>query len=86
MPFENLWLIRALVARLREPDMGAQRRFMAVACVALVLFLIGALTYLLRQPNDSALESAALRVFAAMGALIAVLVTAAVYVGRRHRP
>lgn len=86
MPFENLWLIRALIARLREPGMRAQRRFVAAACLALLLFLAGALTYLLRQPNDAALERAALRVFAAMGALIAVLVVAAVYVRKRRRP
>ena len=80
---DNWWIIRALVVRLSRPDMKTQRRFVALVGLVLALFLVGACVYLFRQPDDDALEAAALKVFAAAGALIAVLVCLAVVVRRR---
>lgn len=79
----NYWIIRALVARLREPGMRAQRRFVVGAGFVLALFFIGAVIYLLRQPTHDAMEQAALSVFAAVGVLLVVLILAAVYVRKR---
>jgi predicted permease len=83
MPIYNLWIIRALIVRLRQPDMRRQRRFVIAASLLMTLFVIGALTYLFRQPTEDAMEQAALRVFAAMGILIAILIGAAVVVRKR---
>ena len=83
MPINNVWLIRALVRRLRQPGMRPQRRFVIAVSFLLILFFIGAVIYLFRQPTDDAMERAALRVFAAMGILIAVVITAAVVVRKR---
>jgi heme O synthase-like polyprenyltransferase len=85
MPIFNGWIIRALAVRLRQPEMGPQRRFMLVVALVLALFLIGALWYLFQQPDDNALERAAIKVFAAMGVLIALLITAAVIVGKKTK-
>lgn len=63
--------------------MKSQRRFVLIAAVVLALFLCGALLYLFRQPTNDAMESAALKVFAAFGVLIAVLITLAVLVRRK---
>ena len=63
--------------------MKTQRRFVALVGLVLALFVAGACVYLFRQPDDAALESAALKVFAAMGALIAVAVCLAVVVRRK---
>jgi hypothetical protein len=83
MPLENWWLIRALAVRLSRPDMKTQRRFVALAALVLALFLAGACVYLFRQPDENALEAAALKVFAAAGALVAVLIALAVVVRKR---
>src|SRR3712207_954847 len=83
MPVFNAWIIRALAVRLREPGMRAQRRFTAAAGLVLASFVVGAAFYLFTRPTEDALESAALRVFAAAGLLIAVLVAAAVVVRKR---
>lgn len=66
--------------------MKTQRRFVALAALALALFLAGACVYLFRQPDENALEAAALKVFAAAGVLIAVLVGLAVAVRKRTGP
>lgn len=79
----NNWVIRALAARLRQPGMRTQRRFVAAAGLVSGLFLIGAVVYLFRQPTHDAMERAALKVFAVMGVLIAILIAAAVFVRRR---
>jgi len=83
MPIYNLWIIRALIVRLRQPGMRRQRRFVIAASLLMTLFVIGALTYLFRQPTEDAMEQAALKVFAMMGILIAILIGAAVVVRRR---
>jgi uncharacterized membrane protein len=83
MPIFNSWLIRALAVRLRQPGMRPQRRFLVVVSVLLVLFLIGAVIYLFRQPTEDAFEQAALKVFAVLGIFIAILIAAAVVVRRR---
>ena len=85
MPIFNGWIIRALAVRLREPEMGPQRRFMLVVALVLALFLVGAFWYLFQQPDDNALERAAIKVFAAMGVLIALIITAAVTVGKKTK-
>jgi hypothetical protein len=87
MPIFNGWIIRALAVRLRQPEMGPQRRFLLVVALVLGLFLIGALWYIFQQPTDTdiALERAAIRVFAAMGVLIAIIITAAVIVGKKTK-
>ncbi|HYG80272.1 MAG TPA: hypothetical protein VD861_07795 [Pyrinomonadaceae bacterium] len=79
----NNWVIRALAARLRQPGMRTQRRFVAAAGLVLGLFLIGAVVYLFRQPTHDAMERAALKVFAAVGVLILLLIVAAVFVRKR---
>ena len=87
MPIFNGWIVRALAVRLRQPEMGPQRRFLLVVALVLALFLIGALWYLFQQPTntDEALERAAIKVFAAMGVLIALLMVAAVIVGKKTK-
>jgi hypothetical protein len=86
MPTFNGWLIGALAARLRQPGMSAQRRFMIVVCLVLALFLAAAVTFLWRQETEAALEAAALKVFAATGALIVGIISAAVVVRKRRGP
>lgn len=83
MPFDNWWIIRALAVRLSQPGMKTQRRFVALVALVLALFLAGACVYLFRQPDENALEAAALKVFAAAGALIAVLICLAVAVRKK---
>ena len=83
MPIYNLWIIRALIVRLRQPDMRRQRHFVIAASLLMTLFVIGALVYLFRQPTEDAMEQAALKVFAVMGILIAILIGAAVVVRKR---
>lgn len=85
MPISNGWIIRALAVRLRQPGMRPQGRFMVAVSLIMALFVIGALIYLFRQPTEDAMERAALRVFAVMGLLIAVLIAAAVVVRKRTR-
>ena len=79
----NGWIIRALAARLRQPGMRPQRRFLAAAGLLMALFVTGAVIYLFRQPTEGALEGAALKVFAAMGVFIAIAIAAAVVVRKR---
>jgi hypothetical protein len=83
MPIYNGWILRALAARLRQPGMQTQRRFMVVVSFLLALFVVGALFHLFRQPTEDALERAAIQVFAAFGILIAVMIAAAVVVRKR---
>jgi hypothetical protein len=83
MPISNGWIIRALAERLRQPGMRTQRRFVVAVGLLLVLFVIGAVIYLFRQPTNDAMEQAALKVFAAMGVLIAIVIAAAVVVRKR---
>ena len=83
MPIANGWIIRALAVRLSRPDMKTQRRFVALVGLLLALFVAAAVVYLFRQPDDDALEAAALKVFAAMGVLIAAIISLAVVVRRR---
>lgn len=83
MPVVNGWIIRALAARLRQPGMRPQRRFLAVAAFVLAVFVTSSAVYLFRQPTEDATERAALKVFALMGVLIAALIIAAVVVRRR---
>ena len=83
MPISNGWIIRVLAARLRQPGMRPQRRFLAVVSLLLALFVTGALVYLFRQPTNDAMEQAALRVFALMGIFIAILIAAAVVIRKR---
>ena len=85
MPISSIRMIRALVARLRQPGMRTQRRFMVAVSLLLTLFLIGALIYLFRQPTDDAMERAALKVFAVAGVLIGGVIAAAVVVRKRTR-
>jgi Na+/proline symporter len=79
----NAWIIREVAARLRQPGMKTQRRFVLIVALVLALFLCGALLYLFRQPTNDAMESAALKVFAAFGALIAILISLAVLVRKK---
>ncbi|HWT03061.1 MAG TPA: hypothetical protein VN256_22615 [Pyrinomonadaceae bacterium] len=81
----NNWIIRALVARLRQPGMRTQRRFVAATGLVLALFATGAAIYLFRQPTNDAMERAAIKVFAAMGVLILILIAAAVFIRKRTR-
>lgn len=81
----NGWLIRELITRLRQPGMKTARRFVLISGVALAIFLAGAVFYILRQPTEDALETAALKVFAAMGLLIFVLIGLAIFVRKRTR-
>lgn len=83
MPVFNGWIIRALILRLRQPDMKPQRLFMLITATVLSIFVGGASVYLFRQPTEDALESAALKVFAAMGVLCAILISVAVVIRRR---
>jgi flagellar biogenesis protein FliO len=83
MPISNGWIIRELVVRLRQPGMQPQRRFMVAVSLLMVLFVIGAVIYLFRQPTDDAMEQAAIKVFAVMGILIAIVIAAAVVVRKR---
>ena len=79
----NNWVIRALAARLRQPGMRPQRRFMmVVVCLTAILFA-GALVYLFRQPTEEAMETAAIKVFALAGVFIAVVIGAAIIVRKR---
>ena len=79
----NGWLIGALIRRLRQPGMRAQRRFVLITIVALAIFLAGAIFYIFRQPTEDALEMAALKVFAVFGLLIAILICVAIFIRRR---
>lgn len=83
MPIFNGWLIRALILRLRQPGMRPQRLSLLVMFIVLAVFIGGALFYLFQQPTEDALESAALKVFAAMGVLCAFLIFAAVVIRRK---
>lgn len=83
MPISNIWILRALAVRLRQPGMRPQRRFVAATSLLMALFVAGAVIYLLRQPTEDALEHASLRVFAAMGVLIVILIASAVVVRKR---
>ncbi|HEX6622773.1 MAG TPA: hypothetical protein VF064_03620 [Pyrinomonadaceae bacterium] len=83
MPIFNGWIIRALAARLRQPGMRPQRRFLAAAGFLMALFVTGAVIYLFRQSTEDAMERAALKVFAAMGVFVALLIGAAVVVRKR---
>lgn len=83
MRTSDIRLIRALIARLRQPGMRPQRRFMAAVSLLLALFVIGAVVYLFRQPTPDAMEQAALKVFAVMGIFIAIIIAAAVVLRRR---
>lgn len=83
MPISNGWIIRALAVRLRQPGMRPQRRFMIAVSLLMVLFVTGAVIYLFRQPTEDAMERAALKVFAVMSILIAILIAAAVVVRKR---
>lgn len=83
MPIYNAWIIGALIRRLRQPEMKPQRRFIAIACVVLFLFLILAFRHLLGRPTESEFERAALEVFAAFGVLILFLIAGAVIVRKR---
>lgn len=83
MPISNGWIIRALAARLRQPGMRPQRRFLVVVSLLMVLFVIGAVIYLFRQPTNDAMERAALHVFALMGIFIIILIAAAMVVRKR---
>lgn len=85
MPISNAWLFRELASRLRQPDMRPQRRFIAAVGLLLALFFVGAVIYLFRQPTEDAMERAALRVFAALGILIAAVIAAAVVFRKRTR-
>ena len=51
MPIFNGWIIRALAVRLRQPEMGPQRRFLLIVALVLALFLIGALWYLFQRDD-----------------------------------
>lgn len=83
MLISNGWIIRALAARLRQPGMRPQRRFMVAVSLLMALVVLGAVTYLFRQPTEDAMERAALKVFAAMGIFIAIAIAAAVVVRKR---
>lgn len=83
MPISNGWIIRALAARLRQPGMRPQRRFVVAISILMALFVIGAMIYLFRQPTEDAMERAALRVFAMMGIFIAIVIAAAIVLRKR---
>ncbi len=83
MLFHHTWVIRALIVRLRQPDMGLQRRFLAILALVLVVFLVAALIHLFRQPNDTAMERAALEIFAAMGVLVGGAVACAIVIRKK---
>ncbi len=83
MLFHHTWVIRALIVRLRQPGMSVQRRFLAVLTLVLVLFLVAALVHLFKQPNDTAMERAALEVFAALGVLIGGAVACAIVIRKK---
>ncbi len=83
MLFHHTWVIRALLVRLRQPGMCVQRRFLAVFGLVLVLFLVAALVHLFKQPNDTAMERAALEVFAAMGVLISGAIACAIVIRKK---
>jgi hypothetical protein len=83
MPIPDIWIIRALVARLRQPGMRAQRRLVIIVGSLMALFFIGAMVYLFRQPTEDAFEQAALRVFVVMFVFIAILIAAAIVVRKR---
>lgn len=83
MPISNGWIIRALAVRLRQPGMRPQRRFVIAVSLLMVLFVTGAVIYLFRQPTEDAMERAALKVFAVMSILIAILIATAVVVRKR---
>lgn len=83
MPIYNAWIIRALIQRLRQPEMKPQRRFITVACAVLFLFLVWAFRHLFRQPTENDLERAALEVFAVICVLIFFLMVGAVIVRKR---
>jgi cytochrome bd-type quinol oxidase subunit 1 len=85
MPISNGWIIRALAVRLRQPGMRPQRRFMFAVSLLMILFATGAVIYLFRQPTEDAMERAAIKVFALMGILIAIVIAAAVVVRKRTR-
>jgi hypothetical protein len=81
----NGWIIGALIKRLRQPGMRTARRFVLIKSLVLAIFLVGASFYIFRQPTEDALEMAALKVFAAFGVLIAILICIAVFIRRRTR-
>ncbi len=83
MLFHHTWVIRALMVRLRQPGMCVQRRFLAILGFVLVLFLVAALVHLLKQPTDTAMERAALEVFAAMGVLLGGAMACAIVIRKK---
>lgn len=83
MLFHHTWVIRALIVRLRQPGMRVQRRFVTILGLVLVLFLVAALVHLLKQPNDTALEHAALEVFAALGVFTGAAIVCAVVIRKK---
>ena len=56
---------------------------MVAVSLLLTFFLVGAAIYLFRQPTEDAMGRAALKVFAVLGILIAILIVAAVVVRKR---
>lgn len=83
MPIHNTWIIRALAARLRQPTVRPQRRFMVAISLLIALFVLGTLIYLFRQPTEDAMERAAIKVFAVMGIFTAIVIAAAVVVRKK---
>lgn len=83
VPIFNGWLIRALAVRLRKREMRTQRRFLALTCGVLGLFLAWALWYLAQQPSIRAREQAALVAFAALAGVMVGLIGLAVVVRKR---
>jgi len=63
--------------------MKTQRLYLLVMSIVLAVFVGGALVYLFQQPTEDALERAALKVFAAMGVLCAILTSVAVVIRRK---
>ncbi len=83
MLFHHTWVIRALMVRLRQPGMCVQRRFLAILGLVLVLFLVAALVHLFKQPDDSAMERAALEIFAALGVLVIGAMACAIVIRKK---
>ena len=83
MPIFNGWIIRAVVLRLRQPDMKVQRRFALILGIALAAFLVGALIYLFQQQTSGDENSAAIIIFAAMGVLITIMMIIAYIIRRK---
>jgi hypothetical protein len=83
MLYHHAWVVRALIVRLREPGMRLQKRFLALLGLVFVLFLIAALVHLFKQPNDTAMERAALELLAATGVLITVAIACAIIIRKK---